>query len=161
MMRDKEEWIPAIEAEMKSLLEEKKAVRIVAGKEAREMMEDPRYKVDLMPGWSSAETMPKEEEEIKRSLYMLADQTRCRSGLRRNAQRRTTGKELCWTSRQPSSMPHYTSRRTLTAHKVQEERRMRSGVGRALRQELVVLLRAEDRRWQVQWIGQRRDTFKG
>ncbi|CAJ1452728.1 unnamed protein product [Effrenium voratum] len=50
VMRDKEEWIPAIEAEMKSLLEEKKAVRIVTGKEAREMMEDPRYKVDLMPG---------------------------------------------------------------------------------------------------------------
>ena len=36
VMRDKEEWIPAIEAEMKSLLEEKKAVRIVTGKEARE-----------------------------------------------------------------------------------------------------------------------------
>ena len=34
VMRDKEEWIPAIEAEMKSLLD-KKAVRIVSGKKAR------------------------------------------------------------------------------------------------------------------------------
>ena len=50
VMKNREEWLPAIKAEMQSLLEEKKAVRIVSQGEAKAMMEDPKIKVEVMPG---------------------------------------------------------------------------------------------------------------
>ena len=50
VIKNKEEWLPAIKAEVDSLLDGKQAVRRVTNEEARVLLGSPDYKVDIMPG---------------------------------------------------------------------------------------------------------------
>ena len=127
VIKNKEEWLPAIQAEVDSLLDGKQAVRRVTNEEARALLGSPDYKVDIMPGkmvptvkapngkkkcrivicGNYAEGGGKDSDE---SLYAGGSDT---ISIRRsrNTRRSKIGRQWSWTSRPRSSTPRFRRKR--------------------------------------------------